>query len=518
MEEFLFAQEKVPEASVDSTLEPWKLLIVDDEQEVHSVTRLALRDFRFQDRSIEFISAFSGKEAIDILASAEDIAVMLLDVVMETDDAGLRVARHIRDVANNKMVRIILRTGQPGQAPERDVILNYDINDYKSKTELTSQRLFTSVVTACRSYSDLSALEYNRQGLERVIDASCDLFSMPAMGQFIDGLLTQLGAIFSRGQSAFCLNSFVAERHGAIKQELKVVAGQGCFKTSVGANVVDILPDSLKPLYEDVRQQNEMVFGEGYIVYYREDAQEFSTLVFVSGIPEGVNEHNRNLIELFLRNVQVAYDNILLHQEVESTQCEVVYRLGSALETRAKESGNHLKRVAKCSELLGQLYGLDNNTVRLLKLASPLHDVGKIAIPDDILNNPNKLTPSQFEIMKTHAQIGYDLLHDSTRPMMRAGAMISLNHHERWDGRGYPNSLKGEEIDIFGRIVSLVDVFDALYNKRCYKPAFELPVCLDYIKDHSGSAFDPHLVELFLDNHLKFVDIMVELQDNTHVT
>jgi len=513
MDEFIFADEVPVDKSQECSLAPWKLLIVDDEMEVHAVTKLALRDFVFQGRNIEFISAYSGQQAKDIIDSIDDIAVILLDVVMETDDAGLLVASYTRDVAQNKLVRIVLRTGQPGQAPERDVIINYDINDYKSKTELTSQRLFTTIIAAFRSYKDLVSIEYNRQGLERVIDASCNLFSFPAMASFIDGLLTQLTAIFSRGDQAFILNSFVAEHHGNNQEELMVVAAQGEFKDSIGRSVAQVMPTSLQKLYGEVKHRNEMLFGQGYIVYYRQDPKQFSTLVFVSGIPDSISAHDRHLIELFLRNVQVAYDNILLNLEIESTQREVVYRLGYALESRSKETGNHLKRVAHCSELLGLLYGMNAHDAQLLKLASPLHDVGKIAIPDAILNSPDKLTSEQFAVMRTHAQIGYDLLHDSTRPILRAGAIIALSHHERWDGSGYPNGLAGTAIDLFGRIVSLVDVFDALFNKRCYKPAFELAVCLEYISDNKGKAFEPKLVDLFIENQSEFLKIMQEHAD-----
>jgi len=513
MDEFIFADEAPEDNSQAESLVPWKLLIVDDEMEVHSVTKLALRDFVFQGRNIEFISAYSGKQAKEKIDTVDDIAVILLDVVMETDDAGLQVASYTRDVAQNKLVRIVLRTGQPGQAPERDVIINYDINDYKSKTELTSQRLFTTIISAFRSYKDLVSIEYNRQGLERVIDASCNLFSIPAMSNFIDGLLTQLTAIFSRGDEAFILNSFVAEHHGEQQDELMVVAAQGEFKKSVGRSVAQVIPPSIHKLYSEVKHRNEMLFGQGYIVYYRQNPMQFSTLVFVSGIPDSISAHDRHLIELFLRNVQVAYDNILLNLEIESTQREVVYRLGFALESRSKETGNHLKRVAHCSQLLGQLYGMNEQEAQLLKLASPLHDVGKIAIPDAILNNPSKLTEEQFTVMRTHAQIGYDLLHDSTRPILRAGAIIALSHHEKWDGTGYPKGLLGTEIDIFGRIVSLVDVFDALYNKRCYKPAFELDVCLQFISDAKGEAFEPRLVDLFIENQQAFIKIMEDHAD-----
>ena len=151
---------------------PWKLIIVDDEEEVHDVTRLALNGFTFADRPLEFLSAFSGEEARSVLAEHSDAAVVLLDVVMETEHAGLDVAKYLREELHNTSIRIILRTGQPGQAPERAVITNYDINDYKEKTELTSQKLYTLMYAALRSFRDITALESSRRGLEKIIHAS----------------------------------------------------------------------------------------------------------------------------------------------------------------------------------------------------------------------------------------------------------------------------------------------------------------------------------------------------------
>jgi CheY-like chemotaxis protein len=145
MDDFLFSDEP-QEVESDVVKGTWKVIIVDDEPEVHAVTKLALSDFEFQDKRLEFISAYSGAEAKVQIDNNPDAAIVLLDVVMETDDAGLKVAQYIREVAKNNHIRIILRTGQPGQAPERQVIVNYDINDYKSKTELTAQKLFTVVM------------------------------------------------------------------------------------------------------------------------------------------------------------------------------------------------------------------------------------------------------------------------------------------------------------------------------------------------------------------------------------
>lgn len=151
---------------------PWKLLVVDDEEEVHAVTRLALGGFEFASRPLQIIGAYSGAEAKKVMSEEKDIAMILLDVVMETDQAGLDVVKYIREELGNRFVRIILRTGQPGQAPEYKVITEYDINDYKQKTELTRGKMFTLVHTSLSSYRDLMALEANRHGLEKVIEAS----------------------------------------------------------------------------------------------------------------------------------------------------------------------------------------------------------------------------------------------------------------------------------------------------------------------------------------------------------
>lgn len=163
------AEDALEENPIESS---WKILIVDDEIEIHNITKLALKEFIFEKKLITFFSAYSGKEAKEIIKNNDDIALILLDVVMETEEAGLAVVKYIRDILNNKIVRIILRTGQPGQIPEDVVIVNYDINDYKSKTELTNKKLFTTVVTALRSFSSLNQIESSKSELEKIAAAS----------------------------------------------------------------------------------------------------------------------------------------------------------------------------------------------------------------------------------------------------------------------------------------------------------------------------------------------------------
>ncbi len=169
-EEVLFASEEEEEETA-APQETWKILIVDDEKEIHSVTKMALSDFQFENRNLEFVSAYSAKEAKEILGGKQRFALVLLDVVMESDHAGLEVVKYIRKQIGNNLSRIILRTGQPGQAPEEKVILEYDINDYKSKTELTATRLFTTVVASLRAYKDIVTIDRSRKGLEKIIQA-----------------------------------------------------------------------------------------------------------------------------------------------------------------------------------------------------------------------------------------------------------------------------------------------------------------------------------------------------------
>jgi response regulator RpfG family c-di-GMP phosphodiesterase len=188
--------------------------------------------------------------------------------------------------------------------------------------------------------------------------------------------------------------------------------------------------------------------------------------------------------------------------------------MGAIGETRSKETGLHVKRVAEYSYLLGKLWGLNEEDASLLKQASPMHDIGKVGIADNILNKPAKLTFEEFEIMKTHAEIGYDMLKHSKRPILKASAVVAISHHEKWDGSGYPKGLKGERIPIFGRITAIADVFDALGHDRCYKKAWPLENILELFRNEKGKHFDPHLVDLFFENLDKFLEIRDSMQDH----
>lgn len=495
--DFLFADE--PEEQLPTHSGSWKVLIVDDEPEVHAVTKLALSDFAFQGKNLEFFSAYSGADARALIALHPDAAIILLDVVMETDDAGLLVARYIREELHNHYVRIILRTGQPGQAPERQVIVNYDINDYKSKTELTAQKLFTVVMSSLRSYRDILSIDSSRQGLEKIITASADLFSAHSMEQFIDGVLQQLTSILGCDEDALLVTSSLVAGNIHDNQqpdELVVFAGLGEFEHKEGQSVAQVLDPVLMDAFHQALNSRSIVYKDNYLVAYCTSKFTHGSLLYVSGLPSLVTDNQKRLIELFSQNVQIAYENVQLQNEIEDTQREIVYRLSEAVEQRSIETGNHVKRVAFICYELAKGYGLPDAEAEKLMFASPLHDVGKVGIPDGILNKPMKLQEHEWEVMKTHSSIGYDILKNSKRAIIQAGAVIARDHHEKWDGTGYPEGKKGEEIHVYGRIAALADVYDALRHRRCYKSAWTAEATLAHIIAESGKQFEPALVEI----------------------
>jgi len=519
----LVFSDDAPQTEPEALTNPWKIFIVDDDEEVHQVTKLALSGFVFGGRPIEFLQAYSGTEAKDVFSKTHDIAMVLLDVVMETDQSGLEVVKHVREKLGNRMTRIILRTGQPGQAPERQVISDYDINDYKEKTELTSQKLFTLVHASLRSYRDMVALNESRKGLRKIIDASATLFSVSSMRKFAEGALEQmLSMLHIQDNGSFYgteIDSLAACKKGT---NFKVLAGTGRFQDLPGKQselaeipleVIEHISHAAQDGDQSFEKNHIHVFDKDHIVSYHKGRGDHENLLYVGGDMD-YPAIDKSMIELYARNVGIAFENIELHDQLEATQREIVYRLGEAVETRSMETGNHLKRVAEISGVLARAYGLSEHEAELIKYASPLHDVGKIGIPDAILNKPGKLDAEEWEIMKTHAMLGHKMLTSSEKPILQAGAIIALEHHEKWDGSGYPNNKKGEDIHIFGRISALADVFDALANRRCYKEPWATEDIHAHIKSESGKHFEPKLVDALDQNFGALLNILEQYADN----
>jgi response regulator RpfG family c-di-GMP phosphodiesterase len=479
-------------------LSPWKVLVVDDDESVHDVTRFALRGLELEGRGLAFLHARSAAEARGLLRDHPDIAVALVDVVMEEDQAGLALVRHVREDLGNRILRIVLRTGQPGQAPEAEVVRDYDINDYKEKTELTSERLTTTLYTALRGYRDLMALEKSRVGLERVIGTSAELFKIRSIDQFATGLMEQLLSVLGLEDSSFVSRSiaFVADARPDAAEDT-IVAAAGRYATHLHRRVGEVVDGAtLEHIQRAHRERRTVYFDHGCVVYFTNRDQS-SGIIYVAGCDD-LDDTDRRLLELFSRDICIAFDNVTLNQELEDTQREIILTLGSVAEFRSMEVGHHLNRVAEYTCLLAEALGLPAAEVEKLRLAAPLHDIGKIAIPDQILLKPGPLTDDEFREVQRHCDIGHRILSRSRREVLQAAAIIAHQHQERWDGSGYPRGLKGEAIHLYGRLTAIADVFDALSTARCYKAAWPFPKVLEYIGGQRGGHFEPRLVDLFL--------------------
>lgn len=483
--------------------EPWKILIVDDEEEVHSVTTYMIKGMEYLGRKFQFFHAYSGEEARKVLTRHPDMAVILLDVVMETDDSGLRLVRFIREELQNNTVRIILRTGQPGKAPAAKVILEYDINDYKEKTELTLDKMLVTVISALRSYNFITTIENNRKGLKKIIDASSDIFERQSLQQLGSGILNQLTSILQFQEESMDSQASGLTASG-IKGQSVVLAATGEFCQYVDHSINELNTGLIHTALQQAQSQPHGFYCEaGKCAWYFKSQTGLENFLYFE-IAKELDENDHDLLELFFTNVALAFDNLLLNKGIEDTQKEIIFHIAETMECRSAEIGNHIRRVAEFARILALKYGLGEEEAEMLKIASTTHDLGKVGIPDSILNKPGPLTPEEYNIIKTHVYRGHDLLMNSSSPIIRMAALIVLLHHERWDGLGYPQGLKGEEIHIHGRIIGVADVFDALSNRRIYHEAWSWEAVFAHFREQRGKHFDPKLVDILLENQEEF--------------
>ena len=296
----------------------WKVLIVDDDREIHAVTTLALSDLVIQNQGLSFYHAYSGEEARKLLNEHDDFSVVLLDVVMETDSAGLDIVRYMREDLNQDETRIILRTGQPGYAPEDRIIQIYDINDYKTKTELTRSRLVTSIVTAIRSYRQLKLLRQSRVGLEKIIQSSANLMERHAMANFAEGVLTQLASILG-----ITPEGILCAKHGSIRDsspvddeeshdenEIFVLGAAGHYAQFTNYPIGTISAPKIETLISKCLERREHLFERDASVLFIQSGKHDAAVYIETIAP--LSHVDRNLIKIFLTNIGVGYENVTL--------------------------------------------------------------------------------------------------------------------------------------------------------------------------------------------------------------
>jgi signal transduction histidine kinase len=320
----------VPEAS---GARKWKIAVIDDDQAVHEGTRFALSDYSLNGQGLEIVSAYSGSEGRALMRAHPDIAAVLLDVIMETDAAGLDLVEYIRNELRNETVRIILRTGQPGQAPERRVIVQYDINDYKAKTELTADKLFTSLTAALRSYQQLERMVQTRRGLEIIIDAASTLYDFKSMQRLAEGVLTQIASLLN----VDCAGILVLRDGGDVSDHFSVLAGSGCYSRFIGSSGASSLDPDLRSMVEAAFRRRKHEFVDHRTVLYIRTGSGREVVVLLQAERQ-LSETDRSLVEIFGSRLSIAFDNVILYQQLQQANTQLEDRV--AQRTRALMQAN----------------------------------------------------------------------------------------------------------------------------------------------------------------------------------
>lgn len=508
----MFAPERAATAADETAAAgSWQILIVDDDLEVHAVTTMVLSKVVFEGKKLSFLHAYSGAESCRVLADNPGIAVVFMDVIMETDDAGLVAIRHIRETLGNKWVRLILRTGQPGLSPEEQVVINYDINDYKAKSELTAQKLFTTLISALRSYRDLQIIETNRQGLRKIVVSSASLFELSSIRLFVSGVLMQLTALLGVSK-----NGVLVARHGNAAgvdaDETYLLAATGDFEAAVGRPARQVLPAPVLARIDAAFARAGSSFAADHCAVFIPVPKGRPVVGYVDFVQRPGKLVDADLLEIFCLNVGIAFDNFRLFEQLGQTQEAAVLALGKLAEFHDDFTGEHLARVERLSrEVATRLHArgafagsIDTRFLDYFGIASALHDVGKVGVPSEMLKKSGPLSADEFATMQRHPEIGFAILSQAARKInavtyLDLAAEIALTHHERYDGQGYPQGLAGENIPLSGRIVAVVDVYDALSYVRPYKQAWPRAAVLEHMRQHAGSHFDPLIVAVLLE-------------------
>ncbi|WP_373232852.1 HD domain-containing phosphohydrolase [Cohnella sp.] len=304
--------------------------------------------------------------------------------------------------------------------------------------------------------------------------------------------------------------------HGV--DEIRIPYGTGLVGNAIEAGEPIIIEDA----YNDPRHNAENDRKTGYhtksiitVPFRNNDGEIIGAYQAVNKLTEidYFTERDLELLSLAASYAGKSLESVMLHQEIIDTQREIISTMGEVGEIRSKETGNHVRRVAEYSYVLALGLGLSVNEAELLRTASPMHDIGKVAIPDAVLNKPGKLTEEEYDTIKSHTNIGYQLLRGSKRELLRTSAIVAEQHHEKWDGTGYPAGRKGEDIHIFGRITAVADVFDALSAERVYKAAWPLDRIEGLFREERGRHFDPAIVDVFFEKLPKLLEIRARLTD-----
>jgi signal transduction histidine kinase/CheY-like chemotaxis protein len=473
----------------------WKIAVIDDDPAVHDGTRFALSDFVLEGQGVEILSASSAAEGRDLMRRHPDIAAVLLDVIMETDDAGLDLVDYIRNTLKNEAVRIILRTGQPGQAPERRIIVDYDINDYKAKTELTADKLFTTLTAALRSYQQLQRIVETRRGLEIIIDAASTLYDFKSVQRLAEGVLTQIASLLN----VDCAGILVLRGSG--EDNVSVLAGSGIYGGLTGAARLELEPELRRAVRDAFHRRDHQFLAQRSVLYIRTGSgRELAALL---DCRKQLSDTDRALIQIFGSRLAVAFDNVMLYEQLQDAN--------ACLEERVQQRTRELQRAnMRLSAQWAQLQRA--NAFKSEVLGTVAHD----------LKNPLGVILGRAEMLSEMVQDGASSV-DSVKVQIahiRTAAQRVREFIESLIADAMADALdiaiKPEPVDLVILLHDLVEANQPLAARKNQTITFIAPAALELACD-SGRIREA--IDNVLSNAIKYspigghIDVAVERSD-----
>ena len=452
-----------------------------------------------EDYKTKILYADTREKALSLLLFEENIALILFTI--SDKDKDLELIRSIRKNAKYKIIRIILIIQNNKDFFGQQEIVEYDISGYKIEKDLNPEGLLAIISSTIKSHHNMKLIKDTQIEIEQLSEYSDSLLAHTTINMFSEEILNQLKNI---------LKFHDVEEFAVLKSHkendnynYKVVYSQ---KSSIDFYVQ--LPQTTKLLLNKVTSERKTMLRSNMLVAYCEVGEYGIHLIYIKDKKQKKSQINQILkqtLEYFLRNISTTLKNIYLNEELIAIQKELIYSMSCLSEHRSGETAEHIKRVAVNTALLAKEYGLPTKAQEILKYASTMHDIGKIGIPDSVLQKPGRLDKKEVELMKKHTTIGHSIFCNSKHEILKKASQIALYHHENYDGTGYPEGLKGEEIPLCARIVAIVDTFDALTHKRCYKDAWSIEQSVEFIQKNASKKFDPTIVDIFIKNIDKII-------------
>jgi signal transduction histidine kinase len=448
------------EAPPPDTGPRWKIAVIDDDPAVHDGTRFALSDFVLHGQRLDILSASSAAEGRDLMNRHPDIAAVLLDVIMETDDAGLDLVDYIRNTLKNEAVRIILRTGQPGQAPERRIIVDYDINDYKAKTELTADKLFTTLTAALRSYEQLQRMVETRRGLEIIIDAASTLYDFKSVQRLAEGVLTQTASLLN----VDCGGILVLRESG--EDTISLLAGSGIYSSLTGAEQLE--PELYQAVHAAFHRRDHEFLPQRSVLYIRTGSGR--ELVALLDCRKELSDTDRALIQIFGSRLAVVFDNVMLYEQLQEAN--------ASLEERVRQRTRELQQAnTRLSEQWKRLQRA--NTFKSEVLGTVAHD----------LKNPLGVILGRAEMLSEMVQDGASSV-DSVKAQIahiRTAAQRVKEFIESLIADAMADALdisvRPEPVDLVALMRDLVEANQPLAARKEQTITFAAPTAIDLVCD-----------------------------------